>query len=226
VGLVLLVAGLLAAAVDATGLWGLPLVGAVALIAWLPVRRGLQARRTVAQTVDSLARATELAGYTLPGHARRVCATAHAVGRELGLRGPALRTLEQAALMHDVGQLSLVDPVPGGATALLSREERRRIARLGSEVVRQSGVAPEVAAVVAQLGEPAATDAASGAAELPLATRILRVVNDFDDLASDDPGPARRAEVLAQLRRGARQGEYDPRVVAVLARVAEPASPR
>ncbi|MFD0329008.1 hypothetical protein ACFQZC_14510 [Streptacidiphilus monticola] len=53
VGLVLLVAGLLAAAVDATGLWGLPLVGAVALIAWLPVRRGLQARRTVAQTVDS-----------------------------------------------------------------------------------------------------------------------------------------------------------------------------
>ena len=31
---------------------------------------------------------------------------------------PDLLDLEYAALMHDIGQLSLADPIPGGATVL------------------------------------------------------------------------------------------------------------
>ena len=57
-----------------------------------------------------------------------------AIGRELGMPEAELLELEYAALMHDIGQLSLRDPVPGGATVLVAREEQRRIAEYGAEV--------------------------------------------------------------------------------------------
>src|SRR5579875_1415834 len=61
-------------------------------------------------------------------------------GRELGMPEPALLELEYAALMHDIGQLSLRDPIPGGATVLVTREEQRRIAEYGAEVIQQARV--------------------------------------------------------------------------------------
>ena len=42
------------------------------------------------------------------------------MGRELGLAEMDLLDLEYAALMHDIGQLALPDPIPGGATVLVS----------------------------------------------------------------------------------------------------------
>ena len=52
-------------------------------------------------------------GQTIPR--RRVSTLAVAVGRELGMSDSELRDLEYAALMHDIGQLSLTEPIPGGA---------------------------------------------------------------------------------------------------------------
>jgi hypothetical protein len=51
-------------------------------------RRYGAVRTTYRQTIASLARATEIAGYTRPGRARRVAALSRAVGRELGLSEP------------------------------------------------------------------------------------------------------------------------------------------
>ncbi|WP_236656579.1 HD-GYP domain-containing protein [Streptacidiphilus jiangxiensis] len=200
------------------GLWALPLFSVPLLLTQAGFRRYAAIRATQRQTIASLARATEVAGYTLPGHAQRVATIARGVGRELGLSDQELLLLEYAALMHDIGQLSLVDPIPGGATALLCPEEQRRIGRLGSEVIRRTGVPPEVAEIVARAAEPyRGADGASDGGP-PLAARIVRVANAYDDLACDDPGPARREEVLAQLRAGTER-EYEPRVVEALARV-------
>lgn len=113
--------------------------GVPLLLTQTAFRRHAAIRATHRETIASLARATEVAGYTPVGHARRVSALSHAMGRELGLGGKALAALEHAALMHDIGQLSLVDPVPGGATSSLDQVERRRIALLGAEVVRRTG---------------------------------------------------------------------------------------
>ncbi|WP_416976003.1 HD domain-containing protein, partial [Streptomyces sp. 4F14] len=135
----------------------------------LSVRRYCAVRATYRQTIASLARATEIAGYTPAGHARRVAALSRDVGRDLGLTGAELTVLEYAALMHDIGQLSLVDPVPAGATAALPVEKQRRIALLGGAVVRQTGVNPQVALVVERLADPCP--------EQPLSARIVRAVN-------------------------------------------------
>ncbi|MEY9871833.1 hypothetical protein ABH931_001306 [Streptacidiphilus sp. MAP12-33] len=208
----------IAIAAGEIGLWALPLFSVPLLLAQAGFRRYAAIRATQRQTIASLARATEVAGYTLPGHAHRVAVLARGVGRELGLSDHELLLLEYAALMHDIGQLSLVDPIPGGATALLHEEEQRRIGRLGSEVIRRTGVPPEVAEIVARAAEPYRGADGGVDAELPLSARIVRVANAYDDLACDDPGPARREEVLAQLRAGTER-DYEPRVVEALARV-------
>ncbi|GHD40303.1 lipoprotein [Streptomyces galbus] len=204
----------IALAVAVVGLWALPLFSLPLLLTQLALRRYAAVRATSRQTIASLARATEIAGYTPPGHARRVAALGVAVGRDLGLSGPELTVLEYAALMHDIGQLSLVDPVPAGATAPLSAREQRRIALLGGAVVRQTGAGEQVAAVVERQADPCA--------EQPVAARIVRVVNAYDEKVHG-AGPGGPLTALEELRLAA-AGEYAPEVVEALARVLARAS--
>lgn len=201
----------MALAVAVAGLWALPVFCVPLLLAQLSFRRYAAVRATYGQMIASLARATEVAGYTRPGHAHRVAALATAVGREMGLSGPDLILLEYAALMHDIGQLSLVDPVPEGATALLPAAEQRRIALLGGAVVRRTGVPAAVAAVVEQQADPYR--------DQPLAARIVRAANAYDDLAGGSEGRAGEAlTALERLRLGTGH-DYQPEVVESLARV-------
>ena len=77
----------MALGVAVAGLWALPVLCVPLLLTQLSFRRYAAVRTTYRQTIASLARATEIAGYTPHGHARRVAALATAVGRELGLTG-------------------------------------------------------------------------------------------------------------------------------------------
>ncbi|MFI1415757.1 HD-GYP domain-containing protein [Streptomyces sp. NPDC020707] len=198
-----------ALAVAVAGLWALPVLSLPLLLTQLSFRRYAAVRTTYRQTIASLARATEIAGYTPAGHARRVAALGRAVGRELGLSGPELTVLEYAALMHDIGQLSLVDPVPAGATAALAPAEQRRIALLGGAVVRQTGVAAEVAVVVERQADPYL--------EQPVGASIVRAVNAYDEIARE-AGPGGPLRALEELRLGTAR-DYRPEVVEALARV-------
>ncbi|MER6069877.1 HD-GYP domain-containing protein [Streptomyces sp. NPDC001852] len=199
----------MALGVAVAGLWALPVFCLPLLLTQLSLRRYAAVRATYRQTIASLARATEIAGCTPAGHARRVAALSLAVGRDLGLAGSELTVLEYAALMHDIGQLSLVDPVPAGATASLPVEEQRRIALLGGAVVRQTGVSAAVAVMVERQADPYR--------EQPLAARIIRAVNAYEEKARD-AGPEGPLRALEELRLGT-AGDYAPQVVESLARV-------
>jgi hypothetical protein len=199
----------LALAVGAGGLWALPVCWVPLLLVQFAVRRYAAVRATYRQTIASLARATEVAGYTPHGHARRVAALSASIARELRLAEPELTVLEYAALMHDIGQLSLVDPLAGGATEPLEESERRRIALLGGAVVRQTGVPADVALVVERQADPWR--------EQPLTARVVRVANAYEDLAAGQDAVAGPLRVLERLRLGSAR-DYDPRVVEALAR--------
>ncbi|MFF0136221.1 HD-GYP domain-containing protein [Streptomyces sp. NPDC005227] len=196
-------------AVAVVGLWALPVFSLPLLLTQLSFRRYAAVRVTYRQTIASLARATEIAGYTPAGHARRVAALSRAVGRELGLSEPDLTVLEYAALMHDIGQLSLVDPVPAGATAGLPPDEQRRIALLGGAVVRQTGVDAEVAVVVERQADPYR--------DQPITARIVRAVNAYEEMARE-AGPGGPLTALENLRLATAR-DYQPEVVESLARV-------
>ncbi|MER0245681.1 HD domain-containing protein [Streptomyces sp. HSW2009] len=174
-------AGARALAGAGAGPWAVPLLGVPLLLVQWSARRGALVRAAGRQTVAALARATEIAGHTPPGHAQRVALLAGETGRELGLSTHARAVLDCAALLHDVGQLALVDPYPAGATEPLPAVEAERIARLGATVVRQTGAPEEVARTVEQQAAPYR--------EQPPTARILRVVNAYADLTGDLADP-------------------------------------
>jgi response regulator RpfG family c-di-GMP phosphodiesterase len=185
------------------------------LVTQIAFRRYAGIRATYLQTVRSLARVTEVGGYVESGHSRRVARLAVSVGRELGMAEPDLLNLEYAALMHDIGQLSLVDPIPGGATVLVSAANQNRIAELGAEVIRQAGVLNEVADLVRWQNWPAR----GHDPEPPIGSKIIRAANAFDDMVGGSTDRDRTAAALERLRMDT-ASEYDPGVVGALTEVA------
>src|SRR5579859_3949126 len=179
------------------------------LVTQVAFRRYSGIRATYLQTVRALAKVTEIGGYVETGHSERVSRLAVAVGRELGIQEPELLELEYAALMHDIGQLSLSDPIPGGATVLVSRDDQDRIAELGAEVIQQAKVLGAVAEIVRRQNEPYRDvdfipDPQAGAngspGPPPVSSRIIKAANAFDDLVGGSLDPARSTEAVHRLR--------------------------
>jgi hypothetical protein len=186
------------------------------LVSQVAVRRYVGIRTTYLETVRALSRMTEVGGYVEGGHSRRVSRLSVAIGRELGMGEADLEELEYAALMHDIGQLSLRDPIPGGATVLVSPSDQRRIAELGADVIRQAGVLDQVADIVMQQSDPCRAPGADQGP--PVASRIIRAANAFDDLVGSSADRDRAAAALERLRLDT-ASEYDPGVVEALSKV-------
>jgi HD domain len=200
--------------VDAIGLPILIAFTGPLLVTQVAFRRYAGIRATYLQTVRSLARVTEVAGYVEAGHSRRVSRLAVAIGRGLGMAEPELLALEYAALMHDIGQLSLRDPIPGGATVLVSPADQDRIAELGADVIMQAGVLDEVAQLVRCQAWPArGHDPAP-----PLGSRIIRAANAFDDMVGSSTDRDRSIAAIDRMRLD--PVRYDVDVVTVLSEVA------
>ncbi len=210
---------LIALAAEVMGYWALPLFALPLLVAQFSFRRYASIRATYDQTIQALSRVTEVGGYTETGHAQRVAQLSVAVGREMGLSEADIKDLKYAALMHDIGQLSLTDPISGGATTLIARDEQRRIAAYGAEVIRQSGM-DRVAHIVEQQTEPFRRPGQPFDANIPVASRIIRVANAYDDFAGGSMESVQRMYALGRLREGMAE-EYDPLVVDIASRVVE-----
>ncbi|MEU6431492.1 HD domain-containing phosphohydrolase [Microbispora sp. NPDC046973] len=204
---------LLALASHSMDMTALPAFAAPLLVTQVAFRKYAGIRATYLQTVRALSRVTEVGGYVEPGHSRRVSQLSVAIGRELGMAEPQLLELEYAALMHDIGQLSLRDPIPGGATVLADPAQARRIAELGAEVIRKTGVLHGVAEIVRRqcdtLGESP-----------PMASRIIKAANAYDDLVGGSTDRDRAAAALERLRLDGGSA-YDPGVVEAMARVVD-----
>jgi response regulator RpfG family c-di-GMP phosphodiesterase len=220
---------LIAFAAEVMGLAALAVFTAPLLVTQVAFRRYAGIRATYLQTVRALAKVTEIGGYVEAGHSERVSRLAVAIGRELGIHEPQLLELEYAALMHDIGQLSLHDPIPGGATVLVSRQDQQRIAELGADVIQQAQVLGSVAEIVRRQNEPYrdtghAANGRGGLAEPcqgsrpPLSSRIIKAANAFDDLVGSSLDPGRAAAAVQRLRLDT-ASEYDPATVEALSRV-------
>ncbi len=161
------------------------------MLTYFAVRRFASIRLTYRQTIGALSSLTERTGYTRPDHAERVTRTSCAIGRELGMGQRELTDLEYAALLHDLGQVALREPIPRGATVMAAPADQQRIAHDGAEIVRSTGVLDRVAAILEAQTTPYRQVREFGQ-DLPLASRIIKVANAYDDM-SDSPRRERRA---------------------------------
>ena len=208
---------LIALAERPLGIVAIPLFLFPLLLTQFAVRRYATVRATYRQTIRALSRLTELGGYTEVGHAERVATLATAIGRDLGLSEREVLDLEYAALLHDIGQVSLTEPIPRGATVMAAPADQRRIAHDGAEIVRETGVLDNVAQILEAQTTPY-RQVREFDEQLPVASRIIKVANAYEDLAGERPEAARKEAAMERINLGLGY-EYDPSVVDSLARV-------
>ncbi len=199
----------------ALGLISLPVALFPLAMTYLAVGRYARNRVTYRQTIATLSHITEHGGYTSTGHAERVADLSLQIGRVLGISDRDLRDLEYAALLHDLGQISLIEPIPGGATVLAAPSDQRDIADEGARIIRHAEGLEVVADYVEAQTIPYRQVRELGE-EVPVASRIIKVANAFDDLTggSAEPHDIRTANERIHLGLGY---QYDPEVVQALA---------
>lgn len=209
---------LLAAGTSQLGLWAPPLVVVPLLLTQFAFRRYAAAQRTYRSTVQSMSRTTEIAGFAAPGQNLRTAQLAVAIGYDLGLGQSRMVALEYAALLAGVGQLALADPSPGGTSLLRNRDERKRAAEIGAEVIERSGALDEVAVIVRHSSDSYRAGRAHDA-DIPVESGIINVATAYEQMVGESDGSSGgRAAAMEGISLGVGD-EFDPEVVESLRRV-------
>jgi diguanylate cyclase (GGDEF)-like protein len=142
------------------------------------------------RTIESLAVALEAKDGCTTGHLRRVKRHAVRLGRKLGLSEMNIRTLELAAILHDVGKVAVPDHILG-KPGRLTEEEFSQLAvhsSLGAAIVSAVQFPCPVEEVVLSHHEHwdgSGYPQGRVGEQIPLLARILTVADCFDALISE-----------------------------------------
>ncbi len=209
------VAALLALAYPALDWWTIPIFLAPLGATQFSFRQVAIIRRNSLQTVRALAKVPEMAGYTKRGHSARVATLSVQIAEELGVVQPELHDIEYAALLHDIGTVSVPDPEDASAST-----SRMELAVVGAEIVEKTGHFQKVAKMIGTQHEPYRRRGEDTNRALPLGAKIIKVGSAYDDL-TEPPGPGRTPwEALERMHLDMAY-EYDPQVIQALTRVLE-----
>ncbi|GAB3586221.1 HD domain-containing phosphohydrolase [Calidifontibacter terrae] len=203
-------------------LWSVPIMASPLVLLRTAVHRRIVVAETRDQGVRALSRMPEISDYVPTGHAQRVRELCDLVGEQLLSSESERKNLLDAALLHDLGQLGLPHPLPGGATLEAAPVDQGAIAAAGASVVAGIGPLTGAARVVAAQSTPFRNVRELGH-QVPITARILKVCNAYDELTGGRP--ERRAAALERLQLGMGY-EYDPDVVDLLTHLTERLSGR
>ena len=212
---ILSVGSLLAIAYPPLGSWSFPLFLAPLAATQFAFRQFASIRKTYLQTIGALSRVPEMAGYTQPGHSKRVAQLAKEIAQELGVTQAEIDEIEYAALLHDIGRVSIPDPQDAQDASKLE------LALTGAGIVRETGHFPRVAEMIEQQYEPYRRRGEDANPTLSMGAKIIKVCSAFDDMTR--PGATLGLstwDVLERLHLGMAY-EYDPAVIQALTRVLE-----
>lgn len=176
--------------------------------------------RTYASTIEAFATAVDAKDQVTHGHLRRVQGYALGVARELGITDVGtLRSLEAAALLHDVGKIGVPEHILNkpGKLAPAEFEEMKRHVTIGADILSAVDFPFPVVPIVRHHHEnwdgTGYPDGVRGT-DIPIGARILMVVDCFDALTSDRPyRPAMSRDEAFDILRARRGRMYDPQIV-------------
>ena len=179
-----------------------------------------QLNKLYLRVVETLAMAIDAKDQVTHGHIRRVQSAAAELATRLGIIDPAeIRAIKAAALLHDMGKIAVPEHILNKPGKLTTAEfERIKLhAPLGADILAAVDFPYPVVPIVRHHHEnwdgTGYPDGLKGEA-IPLAARILSVVDCYDALTSHRP--YRRAlsrEESLEIIRTRRATMYDPRVV-------------
>ncbi|BCW97222.1 MAG: hypothetical protein KatS3mg024_0049 [Armatimonadota bacterium] len=189
---------------------------------WLP-RKMERAYRNALRT---LATAVETKDSSTLGHAERVAELAVRIAEKLGLPPAEVKNVRYAALMRDIGKASVPHRILNKQGELTEGELRvvRNHVKEGASIVSQIPFLAPIADVILHHHErwdgSGYPDGLAGD-QIPLASRIIGLVDDYEAMTSERP--YHRAVSEAEARRFIEEGAgvlYDPVVVEAFLSVA------
>ena len=195
------------------GWWALPIALLPYSFAHTAFKRFQETKLTYRQTIRALARIPEVSGLGIDGHADRTTEVATSIAKEMGLGPAEVDDVEYAALMHDIGRVSLSEP-----QILKMGYTDDDLARWSAEIIAESPYLERVAEQVRQQYDPYRKPGEQDDPEISDVSRIIKVAAAYDwKVHKTGLSPL---EALEELHAGAAY-EYDPEVVASLRRLLE-----
>lgn len=173
---------------------------------------------TRVEVVERLARAAEFRDDATGQHQRRVGELSAILGQRLGLPEDEVDLLRRAAPLHDVGKIGIPDAILRKPGPLLPDEEEvmRTHTLLGAQILSGGGSALVRTAESIALCHHERWDGRGypwriAAEEIPLAARIVSLVDVYDALTHDRPyRPAWTPERALDLIRSEVGTRFDP----------------
>lgn len=172
----------------------------------------------VENAIIALATAIEAKDPYTEGHVERVASYALTLGKEVRLAPWELRALHKAAILHDVGKIGVDESIllkPGS----LTEEEFNQLKThtiIGERICRPLGRNRLILEVIRHHHErydgKGYPDGLAGE-DIPIAARIMAVVDAYDALTSDRPYRARRSQEQAvEILKQEAGKQFDPKI--------------
>jgi diguanylate cyclase (GGDEF)-like protein len=182
--------------------------------------------------VYDIASAVEAKDPFMYGHSKKVNVYATALAEKIGLSPDEVSALSAAALLHDIGRISISDRV-FNKKGRLTKEDWDAIKvhpRLGANIISNiPKLAPSMNSILYHHERWDGTGYPEGlkGEEIPLEARILAIADSFEAMTSARPyRPALSIqEVITELRQGAGL-QFDPKLVEVFIDIVESGLPR
>ncbi len=155
-------------------------------------RRRKEAQGTFVQTLTTLADAIDLRDPYTAGHSKRVAAYSRQLALSLGLRDADVDTIENGALMHDIGKVGVPDAVlfkngPLDAQErLLIRSHPVTGAGILAGMPSMCDIVPCILHHHERVDGSGYPDGLAGD-RIPLGARIIAVADSFDAMTTDRP---------------------------------------
>lgn len=195
------------------GWWALPIALLPYSFAHSAFKRFQETKTTYRQTIRALARIPEVSGLGIDGHADRTTDMATSIAKEMGLGPSQVDDVEYAALMHDIGRVSLSEP-----QILKMGFTDDDLARWSAEIIAESPYLERVAEQVRHQYESYRKPGEQDDPDISAVSRIIKVSAAYDwKVHRTGMSPL---SALEELHAGAAY-EYDPDVVASLRRLLE-----
>ena len=184
-------------------------------------------QNTYLGTIQTLARAIDAKAPYTKGHSDRVTRYAMGIAREMNLSESAIRNIEYAALIHDIGKIGIQETILAKKGELSDTEYEivKMHPLIGESIITPvkflNGIAPLILYHHERFDGTGYLEGLRGEA-IPLGARIISVADAFDAMTSDRP--YRKGLTKEEARRELEKDtgkRFDPEVIKAFLRLLE-----